>query len=106
MYRAIQGVVKGVDTITAEGTMEYPKTREEWLALRHKHISSTEVAALFGGAVAGGAYFYSKWRTKKSQDASTVLLSSSTPPEAKSEATSLLSHDSEQMAKSGNQSEQ
>jgi putative phage-type endonuclease len=48
MYRAIQGVVKGVDTITAEGTMEYPKTREEWLALRHKHISSTEVAALFG----------------------------------------------------------
>ncbi len=45
MYRAIQGVVKGVDTITAEGTMEYPKTREEWLALRHKHIASTEVAA-------------------------------------------------------------
>lgn len=28
--------------------MEYPKTRDEWLALRHKHISSTEVAALFG----------------------------------------------------------
>lgn len=28
--------------------MEYPKTRDEWLALRHKHISSTEAAALFG----------------------------------------------------------
>lgn len=28
--------------------MEYPKTREEWLALRHKHISSTEASALFG----------------------------------------------------------
>ncbi len=63
-------------------------------------------AATVSGAVAGGAYFYSKWRTKKSQDASTVLLSPSTPPEAKSEATGLLRHDSEQMAKSGNQSEQ
>ena len=28
--------------------MLYPKTREEWLALRHTHISSTESAALFG----------------------------------------------------------
>lgn len=28
--------------------MEYPKTREEWLALRHKNISSTEASALFG----------------------------------------------------------
>lgn len=28
--------------------MEYPKTRDEWLALRHKHISSTEASALFG----------------------------------------------------------
>ena len=28
--------------------MEYPKSRTEWLSLRHKHISSTEVAALFG----------------------------------------------------------
>lgn len=28
--------------------VEYPKTREEWLALRHKHVGSTEVAALFG----------------------------------------------------------
>lgn len=28
--------------------MHYPKTRDEWLALRHQHISSTEVAALFG----------------------------------------------------------
>lgn len=29
-------------------TMLYPKSREEWLALRHTHISSTESAALFG----------------------------------------------------------
>lgn len=28
--------------------MHYPKSREEWLALRHQHVSSTEVAALFG----------------------------------------------------------
>jgi predicted phage-related endonuclease len=28
--------------------MIYPKSREEWLALRHKYISSTESAALFG----------------------------------------------------------
>ena len=28
--------------------MEYPKSRDEWLALRHKYVSSTEVAALFG----------------------------------------------------------
>lgn len=28
--------------------MHYPKTREDWLALRHRHVSSTEVAALFG----------------------------------------------------------
>lgn len=28
--------------------MLYPKSREEWLAIRHKHVSSTEVAALFG----------------------------------------------------------
>lgn len=27
--------------------MHYPKSREEWLALRHQHVSSTEVAALF-----------------------------------------------------------
>lgn len=36
--------------------MEYPKTREEWLALRHKHISSTEVAALFGLSPYGTAF--------------------------------------------------
>jgi putative phage-type endonuclease len=29
-------------------TMLYPKTRDEWLALRMKYISSTESAALFG----------------------------------------------------------
>lgn len=29
-------------------TMLYPKSREEWLKLRHAHVSSTEVAALFG----------------------------------------------------------
>lgn len=34
--------------------MHYPKTREEWLALRHKYVSSTETAALFG---------YSPWIT-------------------------------------------
>lgn len=28
--------------------MHYPKTREEWLALRHQYVSSTESAALFG----------------------------------------------------------
>lgn len=28
--------------------LQYPKTREDWLALRHKYVSSTEVAALFG----------------------------------------------------------
>jgi predicted phage-related endonuclease len=28
--------------------MEYPATRAQWLALRHKHISSTEASALFG----------------------------------------------------------
>lgn len=28
--------------------MLYPKTRDEWLALRHKNVSSTESAALFG----------------------------------------------------------
>jgi putative phage-type endonuclease len=29
-------------------TMLYPQSREEWLALRHRYISSTESAALFG----------------------------------------------------------
>jgi putative phage-type endonuclease len=28
--------------------MLYPKSRDEWLALRHKYVSSTESAALFG----------------------------------------------------------
>jgi putative phage-type endonuclease len=28
--------------------MHHPETREDWLALRHKYVSSTEVAALFG----------------------------------------------------------
>jgi putative phage-type endonuclease len=28
--------------------MHYPKSRAEWLALRHQYVSSTEVAALFG----------------------------------------------------------
>jgi putative phage-type endonuclease len=28
--------------------LHYPKSRAEWLALRHKYVSSTEVAALFG----------------------------------------------------------
>ncbi|MBK6413996.1 YqaJ viral recombinase family protein [Sphingopyxis sp.] len=32
-----------------EGEMlHYPKTRDEWLALRHQYVSSTEVSALFG----------------------------------------------------------
>ncbi|MCS6946271.1 MAG: YqaJ viral recombinase family protein [Steroidobacteraceae bacterium] len=28
--------------------LHFPKTKHEWLALRHKHINSSEVAALFG----------------------------------------------------------
>lgn len=28
--------------------LHYPKTRDEWLALRHQYVSSTEVSALFG----------------------------------------------------------
>ena len=31
-------------------SLHHPKTREEWLALRHKYVSSTEVAALFGAS--------------------------------------------------------
>ena len=29
-------------------SLYYPKSRDEWLALRHKYVSSTEVSALFG----------------------------------------------------------